>query len=267
MLYDSALTHETTQSSKSGGRDHETSRLLLESGSCARPAQSPSFRQRAGIRREHAELLRRALLEAALSTDVTLGERDAYGQRYVLDFSMSGQAGSAMVRSTWIVWSVRIRTPDKLLRALGATILDINTLNVVALLEDVPSRASSAARLALWSRSSPPASLRSSSATIVAAHMPRWLLRRQTPGPSSRSHRSRLIAVILLDRGLASPPNTRAILSANFVGTFTAGSPGAECGEGGASGLWPRRRLSSAMHHNYSSGDRGDTFRFPCMER
>ena len=56
-----------------------------------------------GIRREHAELLRRALLEAALSTDVTLGERDAYGQRYVLDFSMSGQAGSAMVRSTWIV--------------------------------------------------------------------------------------------------------------------------------------------------------------------
>ena len=65
--------------------------------------QSPSFRQRAGYRREHAELLRRALLEAALSTDVTLGERDAYGQRYVLDFSMSGQAGSAMVRSTWIV--------------------------------------------------------------------------------------------------------------------------------------------------------------------
>src|SRR5258705_5315775 len=49
MLYHSALTHETTQSSTSGGRDHETSRLLLESSSCARPAQSPSFRQRAGF--------------------------------------------------------------------------------------------------------------------------------------------------------------------------------------------------------------------------
>jgi Domain of unknown function (DUF6883) len=58
-----------------------------------------------GIRSEQAEFLRKALLEAALSTDVTLGERDAYGQRYVLDFSMGGLSGTAMVRSTWIVLS------------------------------------------------------------------------------------------------------------------------------------------------------------------
>jgi hypothetical protein len=58
-----------------------------------------------GIRREHAAFLRKTLLEAALTSDVTLGERDAYGQRYVLDFSMTGPAGSAMVRSTWIVLS------------------------------------------------------------------------------------------------------------------------------------------------------------------
>src|SRR3981189_3414058 len=103
MLYHFAVTHETTQSSTSGGRDHETSRLLLESSACARPAQSASFRQRAGYPTRARRIARRALLEAALSTDVTLGERDAYGQRYVLDFSMSGQAGSAMVRSTWIV--------------------------------------------------------------------------------------------------------------------------------------------------------------------
>ena len=56
-----------------------------------------------GIRREHAESLRSALVQAALSTEIALGERDAYGQRYVLDFSMSGPAGNAMVRSTWIV--------------------------------------------------------------------------------------------------------------------------------------------------------------------
>jgi hypothetical protein len=33
-----------------------------------------------GIRREHAAFLRKTLLEAALTSDVTLGERDAYGQ-------------------------------------------------------------------------------------------------------------------------------------------------------------------------------------------
>jgi len=58
-----------------------------------------------GIRREHAEFLRKALLEAALSGEAILGERDAYGQRYVLDFLMSGPGGRAMVRSTWIVLS------------------------------------------------------------------------------------------------------------------------------------------------------------------
>jgi hypothetical protein len=58
-----------------------------------------------GIRREHAELLREALLRAAASGEATLGERDAYGQRYVLDFPMSGVGGRAIVRSTWIVLS------------------------------------------------------------------------------------------------------------------------------------------------------------------
>jgi hypothetical protein len=58
-----------------------------------------------GIRREHAELLRKALQEAAFSSEAIPGERDAYGQRYVLDFSMSGPGGRAMIRSTWIVLS------------------------------------------------------------------------------------------------------------------------------------------------------------------
>src|SRR6267378_2397807 len=45
MLYHSALTHETTQSSTSGGQGHETSRLLLESSACAagtKPEFSPT---------------------------------------------------------------------------------------------------------------------------------------------------------------------------------------------------------------------------------
>jgi Domain of unknown function (DUF6883) len=58
-----------------------------------------------GIRREHAELLRKALLDAALSNEAIPGERDVYGQRYVIDFLMSGTGGRAMVRSTWIVLS------------------------------------------------------------------------------------------------------------------------------------------------------------------
>jgi hypothetical protein len=63
------------------------------------------FAHALGIRQEHAAFLRKTLLEAVLSTDVTLGERDAYGQRYVLDFSMSGPGGRARVRSTRIVLS------------------------------------------------------------------------------------------------------------------------------------------------------------------
>ncbi len=32
-----------------------------------------------------------------------LGEKDGFGQRYVLDFSLTGSKGAAMVRSLWIV--------------------------------------------------------------------------------------------------------------------------------------------------------------------
>ena len=58
-----------------------------------------------GIRREQVELLREALLRAAASNEATLGDRDAYGQRHVLDFPMNGPGGRAMVRSMWIVLS------------------------------------------------------------------------------------------------------------------------------------------------------------------
>jgi hypothetical protein len=63
------------------------------------------FASQLGIRAEHAEILRKALLDAARLGDATLGERDVYGQRYVLDFLMNGPGGRGRVRSTWIILS------------------------------------------------------------------------------------------------------------------------------------------------------------------
>jgi hypothetical protein len=48
-------------------------------------------------------LLRQALLEAAASAEVSLGEEDDYGQRYMLDCEIAGPSGKATVRSSWIV--------------------------------------------------------------------------------------------------------------------------------------------------------------------
>jgi hypothetical protein len=56
-----------------------------------------------GIKGEDAEMLRRALLDAAVDFDAVPAKADEYGQRYVLDFPFSGPAGRATIRSVWIV--------------------------------------------------------------------------------------------------------------------------------------------------------------------
>ncbi len=56
-----------------------------------------------GITSGDSEVLRQRLLDAAAEEDATLGDRDDYGQRYVLDFSMAGPKGRATVRSVWII--------------------------------------------------------------------------------------------------------------------------------------------------------------------
>jgi hypothetical protein len=61
------------------------------------------FASALGITSEDAEVLRQRLLDGAAEEDATLGEQDDYGQRYVLDFVMTGPGGSATVRSVWIV--------------------------------------------------------------------------------------------------------------------------------------------------------------------
>jgi hypothetical protein len=56
-----------------------------------------------GLTTAHADDLRAALLAAARTENVTSGDRDEFGERYVLDFAMSGPAGEARVRSAWII--------------------------------------------------------------------------------------------------------------------------------------------------------------------
>ena len=63
------------------------------------------FRSRLGLTANDAELLRKALLDAAdgRQEQLQLTNADEYGQRYILDFPMTTAAGSATVRSAWIV--------------------------------------------------------------------------------------------------------------------------------------------------------------------
>jgi hypothetical protein len=52
---------------------------------------------------DRADELRSALLEAAVAAEAVATDQDHYGQRYVVDFTMKGVAGSVVVRSTWII--------------------------------------------------------------------------------------------------------------------------------------------------------------------
>ncbi len=63
------------------------------------------FASALGLTAEDSEELRRALLSAANSEEATSAEEGEYGQRYVLDFELSTEAGRAVVRSGWIVRS------------------------------------------------------------------------------------------------------------------------------------------------------------------
>jgi len=56
-----------------------------------------------GLSAGDLETLRRALLSAAMNSEATPGEKDRYGQRFVLDFEIVGPKGNAVVRSLWLV--------------------------------------------------------------------------------------------------------------------------------------------------------------------
>ena len=61
------------------------------------------FADAVGMTAGNAEELRRLILAAALVSDATLAEKDDYGQRYVVDFSINRTGREAKVRSSWIV--------------------------------------------------------------------------------------------------------------------------------------------------------------------
>src|SRR5215210_7660937 len=57
------------------------------------------FASALGLTADDSQELRQALLAAALSEEALPAEEDEYAQRYMLDFEMSTEMGSAVVRS------------------------------------------------------------------------------------------------------------------------------------------------------------------------
>jgi hypothetical protein len=79
------------------------------------------FRSRLGLTASDAEFLRSALLDAAQKhpRDLIDTEKDAFGQRFVLDFVMTTETGTAVIRSGWIV-----PTGQQVMRFVTCYVLD-----------------------------------------------------------------------------------------------------------------------------------------------
>jgi hypothetical protein len=56
-----------------------------------------------GMTADDAEYLRRALLQAVKTHDVSLARCDEYGQRYLVDFVLEWRGKRALIRSGWII--------------------------------------------------------------------------------------------------------------------------------------------------------------------
>jgi len=56
-----------------------------------------------GIGQAEAELLREALLAAAVKAEAQPGLANPYGQRYIVDFDLVRPSRTVRIRSTWIV--------------------------------------------------------------------------------------------------------------------------------------------------------------------
>jgi hypothetical protein len=61
------------------------------------------FKRLLGIDLGNAQLLLDALQQAALGSEAVAGKQDKYGDRYVIDFELSGPAGIATIRSAWMI--------------------------------------------------------------------------------------------------------------------------------------------------------------------
>ena len=56
-----------------------------------------------GISADNAEELRDALLQAVKTQNAQTGQRDIYGQRYIVDFMFTWRNRQAIIRSAWII--------------------------------------------------------------------------------------------------------------------------------------------------------------------
>jgi len=61
------------------------------------------FRSALGLTFDDADALLAALKQAAAAGEAVLGKLDRYGQRYTIDFDFTGPAGTATIRSAWII--------------------------------------------------------------------------------------------------------------------------------------------------------------------
>ena|SRR5262245_23483934 len=61
------------------------------------------FEAALGLTAADAEALQQRLLTVARTENAVVGMRNAYGQRYSVDFEMTTAVGIVVVRSTWIV--------------------------------------------------------------------------------------------------------------------------------------------------------------------
>lgn len=61
------------------------------------------FASALGLKVDDGEELRGALLSAVFHEEATSAEEDEYGKRYVLDFEMETETGTATIRGGWIV--------------------------------------------------------------------------------------------------------------------------------------------------------------------
>ena len=61
------------------------------------------FRSMLGITQSDAEELRHILLSVIQTNHATLGKKDNFGQRYIIDFTLNWKNREANIRSAWII--------------------------------------------------------------------------------------------------------------------------------------------------------------------
>ena len=61
------------------------------------------FESLLGLNLENAQLLLDAVEKAAVEGEAVVGKPDHYGQRYTIDFDLTGPGGTRTIRTAWIV--------------------------------------------------------------------------------------------------------------------------------------------------------------------